>query len=1066
MDPQTSAPPVVAVVVTCNPGFWLEETLTALGSQDYPNLSVLVIDAASTQDPTPRVAAVLPGAYVRRLHRRVGFSRASNEVLSIVEGASHYLFCHDDVAPSSDTVRVLLEEAFRSNAGIVSPKFVEWEHPDRLLAVGLSVDKTGVPAALVERGELDQEQHDAVRDVFCAPGGCMLVRADLFSSLRGFDPDIDLSGEDLNLSWRSQVAGARVVVAPGVRVRHLEACRIGARAGWDDPGAAQRTAALAEVHRVRTMLTCYGVFHLLRVVPQALVLTLGQAAVELVTARPAAAGASLLAWPRALRDPRHLLAARRLAQRQRTVSDAEVRRLQTGGSAKLRDFFRSTIEGEIHATPASARRRITTQMATVNWRFPVAAWALVVIVMLLGSRKLLGPSLPGVGSIPVLSHGPGAWWRLWWSGWRPDGLGSTASSPPALALLGLSGTILLGAVGVLQKLLVLGPLIIGPLGAYRAARPLASPLGRAAALVTYAAVPLPYNALAGGRWPALVMYAAAPWMVSALCRLGGEAPFAARPHRQARVLGLGVLLALTAAFVPAALFVVPLIGFGLALGSAAVGRLRPGLLALAGSVAASAVAAVLLLPSSIDTLRSRTAVFGVSLGPAGRLHLADIMRFHTGSVGASVVAWGMVVAAALPLLVGRSWRLAWASRLWGVAISCWLAVWASGHGWLPIPMPAPEVFLAPAAAALSLAVGLGAVAFKVDLPGYRLGWRQLALMVAAAGVTLGSVPALAAVASGRWDLPHQDLAGSLGSVFPQPAQGSFRVLWVGDPRALPTGSWWFQDGVGYATSIDGAPDVTSLWPPRSAGATPLVAGDLRLAQGRLTTQLGHLLAPMAVRYIVIPSRTAPAGTGGSAVPVPAGMMAALANQTDLRSLELDAALTVYENAAWAPARAVLPLAADAASRRAGPPARQSAPLAGAAAVLPGRGPDHFAGAVPGAADVLWSATGSGGWHLSVSGHGASWRSAFGWAMAFATPEQGGKASLHFVTPVVRRLLLVLEVAVWLTAVRVLMVDRRRGRRPGGDGGSGVDYSEPPETIVVAPHPRWDPVTVDSDEVWT
>ncbi|MBO0886359.1 MAG: glycosyltransferase family 2 protein, partial [Acidimicrobiales bacterium] len=57
-DQRGLAPAVVAVVVTCNPGPWLEETLSALRRQDYPSLSVLVIDAASEDDPTSRVAAV------------------------------------------------------------------------------------------------------------------------------------------------------------------------------------------------------------------------------------------------------------------------------------------------------------------------------------------------------------------------------------------------------------------------------------------------------------------------------------------------------------------------------------------------------------------------------------------------------------------------------------------------------------------------------------------------------------------------------------------------------------------------------------------------------------------------------------------------------------------------------------------------------------------------------------------------------------------------------------------------------------------------------------------------
>jgi len=616
----------VAVVVTCNPGFWLEDTLRSLGDQDYPNLSVLVIDAASTQDPTPRVAAVLPGAYVRRLPGPVGFSRAANEVLEIVEGASHYLFCHDDVAPESDAVRVLVEEAFRSNAAIVCPKFVAWDHPDRLLAVGQSADKTGVLSDLVDRGELDQEQHDSVRDVFCAPGGATLVRADLFASLGGFDPGIDLMGEDLNLSWRTQIAGARVVVAPGVRVRHLEALRNGEREGWDDPAAGRRALALTEAHRIRTLLTCYSLFHLLRVLPQALLLTLGQAAVELVTGRPGVAAGSLLAWPRALRNPGSLLAARRSAQRHRSVGDGEVRRLQVRGSAKIRTFVRSTIEGEDHATPASAGRNISARLASRSWRLPAVAWVITVAVLLVGSRGLISHGLPGVGSIPVTSGGPGAWWRLWWSSWRPNGLGSTGAQPPALALLALAGTVLLGGVGVLAKLLVLGPLLIGPLGAYRAARPLDSPLGRAAAVVTYAAVALPYNALAGGRWPGLIAYAAAPWVLLLLCRLGTETPFVSKRQWPVGVILLGLLVALSAAFVPAFLLVVPLIGGGLLVGSVLTGRPAPGLAALAGSIAASLVAVVLLLPSSIDTLGSRTATFGVRLGASGHLRLADVLR--------------------------------------------------------------------------------------------------------------------------------------------------------------------------------------------------------------------------------------------------------------------------------------------------------------------------------------------------------------------------------------------------------------------------------------------------------
>ena len=170
---------------------------------------------------------VLPDAFVRHLPGRAGYGATSNEVLEMVEGAAFFLLCHDDVALDHDAVGRLVEEAFRSNAGVVSPKFVNWDDPRILLHVGMSCDKTGAVVDRILEGEVDHGQHDAVRDVFVAPSGCILVRADLFRELKGFDPGIVAMGEDLDLSWRCQVAGSRVVVAPDARVRHREAVASG-----------------------------------------------------------------------------------------------------------------------------------------------------------------------------------------------------------------------------------------------------------------------------------------------------------------------------------------------------------------------------------------------------------------------------------------------------------------------------------------------------------------------------------------------------------------------------------------------------------------------------------------------------------------------------------------------------------------------------------------------------------------------------------------------------------------------------------------------------------------------
>ncbi len=1017
-QPQPPAPAVVAVVVTCDPGRWFEQVLASLAEQDYPNLSVLVIDAASSEDPTARVAAVLPRAYVSRLERRVGFGRAANEVLKLVEGASHILFCHDDVALAPDAIRALVEEAFRSNAGIATPKYVQWDQPDHLLAVGATADKVGVVQDLVEPGELDQEQHDVVREVFLAPSGATLVRADLFRVLGGFNATIDQFGEDLDLSWRARVAGARVIAVPAARVRHLQALRHGLRAGWADPAARKQADRRADGNRVRTVVTCYRWYVLAWIFPLAVVYMLGESVTRLLQGRPGDAVHTVGSFATAFRRPRRLWLSRRRVQRRRQVSDGQLRRLQIRGNARLRSFLRARVddfreglppaplEGEegIAASGAAGlavgrlddaegtgdpwlarprRRRGVSGVArgglaaagtagaagaatgvvvgpggslaspgpgwslpsdgppagwedesdgwrptlgdepSRNWRVTAIAVGVLLLVLIIGSRSLIGAELPATGQLPQMSGGWSGVWRSFWSTWQVSGLGVTAPSPPALALLGLLGTVLFGAMGTLQHVVVLGPLLLGPLGAYRAARWWGSRRGRLAALIAYAVVPVPYNALARGDWAGLLAYAAAPWVISAVARLSDEIPFPVTAARRTvgRVVGLGLLVAIVGSAVPSYVFVVPITGAALLAGSALAGRAKQGLQMLGVSVGAAVVAVVLLLPWSATVLGSRAAALGVSSAPDLHLSFTQLLTFDTGPVGRGPLGWALLIVAALPLVVGRGWRLAWAIRLWTVAVVFFWVTWAGMRGWLPA-LP-PNVGLASAAAALAGSAALGAVAFELDLPGYRFGWRQLAAGVAAIALGVAAIPMLIASGQGRWNLPNAD-ASSVLSFLPSTSQGDYRVLWVGAPSALPLAGRQLEPGVAYATSFDGEPDVADLWTPGSAGATPQLATDMRLAQGRLTTKLGHLLAPMAVRYVVIPNHNGPSGSGAVPVATPGALLAGLQLQTDLEAVNADPNYTVYQNAAWAPARAVLPAtaapvaAASGASSRARP----------------------------------------------------------------------------------------------------------------------------------------------------
>ena len=349
---------MVAVVVASGPTPWLDETLASLAGQDYPNLSVLVIDVGADDATLDRVATVLPEAHLARMPNGTGFADAANKGLEMVEQVAHVLICHDDVVLEPDAVQLLLEEAYRSNAGLTCPKFVMWDAPDRLASVGMGADRLGVVHQLVEPGELDQGQHDAAREVFVAPSGAVLVRTDLWRALGGFNPGAGRPGEDLDLCWRAQLAGARVVVAPQARARHLEARAKGLRRDSAGSPLAKRDemSTESEQHRLRTLWTCYSARYLVLVVPVVVAFTFAESLWALSHRKAAREVLGpFAALVGSLRAPRLLWAARRRTQRLRRVTDRALWKAQSRGSARLRTLVRLRLERGHELAWAAAR---------------------------------------------------------------------------------------------------------------------------------------------------------------------------------------------------------------------------------------------------------------------------------------------------------------------------------------------------------------------------------------------------------------------------------------------------------------------------------------------------------------------------------------------------------------------------------------------------------------------------------------------------------------------------------------------------------------------------------------
>ncbi len=498
------------------------------------------------------MTARLPGAFVRGVDGNPGFGTVANEVLRLVEGEHGlFLICHDDVALDPDALRLMVEELYRSNAGMVGPKLVHWSDSRVLESVGMGVDRFGEVDRTIELGEVDQEQHDGVRDVFVLPSACMLVRADLFRELGGFDEAMSFHGEDVELCWRIHHSGARVVVTPSARVRH--------RAELADRRPDLPHERLKAQHRMRAVAVLTGGSRLPGRSLEMVLLTVVELIVGVFTATFGQAWASLRALVGLIPRTPAVLARRRAVKPFRRVPEREVAGLQTRGSARLTAFLRSRDTATYVSDDETVRRWKDGTTA------PVIAWICVIVGVVVGSRTFFGGGVPAVGEFLPFPDSPRLMLDSFVSGWNGTGAGATQANPTGWATLAAMSGATLFHMALLQTLLVVGLVLVGAGGMWKLATVFPSTRARVGALIVYAATPLVGGAMAGGRLTVLIVYASLPWMVHLLRRAVGietADPAAADAdltdsvihletlERVRRVVVLGLVVALAAAFAP------------------------------------------------------------------------------------------------------------------------------------------------------------------------------------------------------------------------------------------------------------------------------------------------------------------------------------------------------------------------------------------------------------------------------------------------------------------------------------------------------------------------------------
>jgi GT2 family glycosyltransferase len=1014
MDPENSS--VLVLLVATNGERWLREVIEGIRNQTHDDLTVIPVDNASTDGSRKLLEKAFGRENVVVLERRVGYGRALAAGLKVVADraipADAFLLLHDDAVMDPGSVEAMAGALTHERVGVVGAKLVEFDEPEALQEVGLTTDRFGRLYNPLEAGELDQGQHDGLKEVFFSSSACLLVAREVVERVGLFDLRYVTLRDDYDFSWRARVAGFRSVVTSDARVRHAVASYRNLRPGF----VTGRVRYFSERNMIASLIKNYRLPTLLVALPVTLVMSLLNAILFAFTGRRQQARQTLSAMQWNLIHLPSTLRARARAQRRRKSPDADVLKFMVRGAPRLRSYFERALEqvvgdpaegieeAEGLAVPDQRRPRLIDRVRA----HPVGiSLTVLALLYLIGARSLFGSGgLAGADMAPFPS-GAGDFFSEFFSGWRSAGTGGAAPASPFLFLAGVLSVITFGSVRLAERVLVLSlvPLACG--AAWKAAGAIGMPVtAKRIAAAAYALSPLTLAAFFQGRFPELVLIAAMPALLIPLLRAGGFADPGGWRSPAAGALGLAVITTIS----PWAPIAVLGTGLLLAVAGVVTGQ-RSAIRAAAVGLALPIAAIVVLLPWSVELFRSGSPI-GARPGPFGA-PLTDLIRLVPSSPFPipAPMAWAFPLAAATGFLLATPERRRIARALALVGTLALLIAWAVSRG-VPWIAPRPGLPLSIAAVCLAMLAGIGAEGLVPLLRARSFGAPHVALGGVTAFGVAAMVVGVAFLAGGSFDGLRR--AGELEPAFFQAEErtfGDFRVLWLaGDMRALRAD-----------LSAPEGETILTFGARRSGPGEDYLEGILASVLARRTEQAGRLLAPAGVRYVVL----RPA--------IDVDVVRAFARQIDMRFAQRFAGSQVLSNEAWLPVAGAVNSPDWVAASNAEP----DRPLLAAAPEDPGRSgslrrvrPGVLAGRIGvGVGALLLGEEFSDQWHVRAGGRDLSSTRSFGWANAFSVGAASGPVVVAWGGQGWHRLALLAET---LMLVAIAVAWSRRSARERGE----------------------------------
>ncbi|PSR57148.1 dTDP-Rha--alpha-D-GlcNAc-pyrophosphate polyprenol alpha-3-L-rhamnosyltransferase [Adhaeribacter arboris] len=214
------------VLLNWNGQKFLAQFLPSVTANSIGHL-IYVVDNHSTDNSVAYLQENYPQIKLIQHHQNLGFCEGYNQALRQIR-ADYYVLLNSDVEVTAGWLDPLIT-LMESDATIAAcqPKLKSYQQRDYLEYAGAGgglLDRFGYPfcrGRLFNSLEKDEGQYNDILLVFWATGACMFVRAATYHQMKGLEPAFFAHMEEIDLCWRFQNKGYKVMYCGQSEVYHV-----------------------------------------------------------------------------------------------------------------------------------------------------------------------------------------------------------------------------------------------------------------------------------------------------------------------------------------------------------------------------------------------------------------------------------------------------------------------------------------------------------------------------------------------------------------------------------------------------------------------------------------------------------------------------------------------------------------------------------------------------------------------------------------------------------------------------------------------------------------------------